>query len=310
MRWLLHNIWIKLLAILMAFLLWFHVATEREYEVDIRYHLEYENLHDSLILATPPPEYATVRCVGSGKNIIPLLFRDRVWTIDLSREQEGQRTRAILAKEAPSFDIQGLDMSFVKQGGDLSLDIDRKGQRKVPVIPQVTLKPRPGYVRVGPLKIVPDSVVLEGPATVLAGITSVRTRPTSFEDLTGQVDNEVELAPLNIYNVTRNVDQCRIYADIQPYGEKVFTGIPIQASGFNGQNELIIQPDTVTVTLGGGRRILEELDSTLIQVYLDSLMTDTLVSDTGMSTVQVFVEVPTVIQHVTVSPDSVLVGLR
>ncbi len=310
MRWLLHNIWIKLLAIFMAFLLWFHVATERDYEVDIRYQLEYENLDDSLILATPPPKQATVRCVGSGKNIIPLIFRERVWTIDLSRQQEGQRTLRILARNAPTFDIQGLDLSFIKQGGELTLDIDRKTQKKVPVVPMITFEPRSGYVRVGPVEIVPDSVVLQGPKSVLAGLTSVETRQTTFEDLTGHVDDEIDLAPMNIYNVTRTIDQCRVYADVQPYAEKIFSGIPIRAAPTIRGDSIIIQPEEVAVTVGGGRRVVEELDTNLIQVYLDPRMTDTLVSDTGMSPIRVFVEVPPVIRNVTVFPDSVLVGLR
>jgi len=310
MRWLVHNFWIKILAVLMAFLLWFHVATEREYEVDIRYQLEYENLADDLVLATPPPKNATVRCVGSGKNIIPIIFRDRAWTIDLSREQEGQRKISLLARNAPNFDIQGLDFSFVSRGGEIVLDVDRLAQKAVPINAVVTFEPKAGYIRVGQVEIVPDTVLLTGPASAVAGISSVETRSTTFDNLTGHVDDEIELAPMNIFNVNRDFDKCRIYADVQPLAEKTFVGIPIRANGFTESDSLLIDPANVTVTLGGGRRVLEELDTTLIQVHLDSLMTDTLVSDTGSSFVRVFVEVPPVVRDVSVSPDSVFVRLR
>jgi len=305
MRWILHNLWIKLLAVLMAFLLWFHVVTEREYEVDVRYNLVYEGLADDLILASPPPRDVTVRCRASGKNLLPLLFKERVWHIDLSSYEEGLTEIHPRPQDAPRYDVEEVEFSAIVRQSQIKLYLDRKEEKTVPIISSFFYQTDDGYVRVGPEVLSPDSVFLSGPASVLKNINQVNARRRTFADLTGPVDAKVELEPVTGYQVSRNIDECRLFADVQPYAEKTFTGVPVSTSWRSDGDKLQIEPDSVSVLIGGGRNALNILDSTAVGVYLDTTVIDTVPTLLGL-----LVEISPGFRTVGVEPDSVLVRFR
>ena len=307
MKWLLHNIWIKLLAVFMAFLLWFHVATEKEHEVNVRYRPIYEGLADSLILGTPPREEIVVRCRGTGKNLLPLLFRDRLWPIDLTDSTQGLAQIELFAYNAPRTDLEGVEFLFIVGLPRLWLDIDRIQHKTVPIVPAFVYEPREGYLRIGPEVIDPDSVVVTGPARVVRDILRIQSRPRTFSDLANPIDTKVELAPLTTFNITRNIDECRLYADVQEYAQKTFAGVPVPAFLNETGDTLHIEPKVVSVLIGGGRQALANLDSTLIRVYLDSTLIDTTVIDTLLTLVRLSASIPPEVRLLGIEPDSVII---
>ncbi len=309
MKWLLHNIWIKLLAVLMAFLLWFHVATEKEHEVNVRYRLVYDGLGNGLILATPPLDEIVVRCRGTGKNLLPLLFSERLWPIDLTDSSQGLAQIELFAHNAPRHDLEGVEFLFIVGLPRFWLDIDRIQHKTVPIVPAFVYEPREGYLRIGPEVIDPDSVVVTGPARVVRDILRIQARPRTFSDLANPIDTKVELAPLTTFNVTRNINECRLFADVQQYAEKTLGGIPILLP-HNGDDALFVDPDTVSVSVGGGIRTLESLDSTLIQVFADSALLDTTAIDMLPIPVGLFVDIPPEFDLLKLEPDTVLIRRR
>lgn len=310
MKWLLNNLWIKLLAVLMAFLLWFHVATEKEHEVDVRYRLTYEGLGDSLILATPPPEEIVVRCRGTGKNLLTLLFRNRLWPVDLTDSAQGLAKIELFAHNTPRQDLEGVAFLFVVGLPRFWLDIDRIQHRTVPIVPAFIYEPRDGYLQTGPEVIDPDSAVVTGPANIVKEIRQVQTRPRTFSDLTGPIDTRVRLAPVTTFNVTRNIDECRLYVDIQQFSQKTFTAIPVPPALDEDGDTLQSEPSSVAVLIGGGKNRLQRLDSTQIRVYFDSTQIDSASNDTLPALVRLAAEVPPEFRLLGIEPDSVVLRRR
>jgi len=309
MKWILHNIWIKLLAILMAFLLWFHVATEKEHEVDLRYHLAYEGLADDLILAVPPPEDVMVRCRGTGKRLLTLLFDERLWPVNLADSTPGPVKIELTAHDVPQSEIARVEFLYVVGQPPFWLDIDRLQHKTVPITSTFIYQMQEGYIRVGPETLDPDSVVVTGPARAIKDITNVQTRPRTFADLTEPVDAKTKLAPPTMYNVTINTDECRLYADVQQYDETTLEQVPIYVPRRRNR-PLATMPDKVTVKIGGGERALRNLDSTLVRVFVDSLMINTMVIDTLPRPVALYVDLPPEYNLIDVQPDTVFISRR
>jgi len=49
------NLWTKLAALLLAFLLWFHVATDKTFQYEANLKLTQIELVDEIALSAPPP---------------------------------------------------------------------------------------------------------------------------------------------------------------------------------------------------------------------------------------------------------------
>ena len=73
-RILFQNFWFKLVAVVMALLLWFHVATDKMYDHTDSFPLEILNVPDPLILAEELPHQVSVTIRGKGKDLLKLLL--------------------------------------------------------------------------------------------------------------------------------------------------------------------------------------------------------------------------------------------
>jgi len=301
MKWILHNFWIKLLAVLMAFLLWLHVATERIYEIELNYRLDPTGLAGDLVLVSPPPASLTVRCRGSGKRLLLLMFRERVWQVDLSPYTRGVTDIQLSVQEAPRADADEVQFLSIVRNDRLHLEIDRKRQKTVPIISVCLYEPRAGFVRAGPEILDPDSVVLSGPVETLKAITMVKTRSRTFANLSAPVDVKVELEPSTAYSVITSAKECRLYADIQPYEEKTFDRVQVSAPRMEDGTRPEAEPASVSVTVGGGQRALGALPLLHVRAGLDTTKLVDLPSRR-----KVLVQVPPGFRVVHVQPDSVL----
>jgi hypothetical protein len=288
----------------MAFLLWFHVATEREFTIDLEYALEYDGIRDDLTLAQPPPVEATISCRGSGKNLLPLIFSDRIWTINLSAYDAGLVEIDLDARNAPTYDATGIEIVGTADPSRLQLRLDPLSQKTVPIITAIIYEPRNGFLRVGAEELEPDSVILSGPESALAGVREARTRSRTFSSITRPVDTEVELEPMTVYGVTRNVENCRLRADIQPYEERVFPSIPLIDNSFSENAIPRFHPPVVSVVVGGARDLLSTLAANEISITVDSSNVDSLPAYCDL-----VISVPSGFDLIRSDPDSILMAI-
>ena len=89
---------LKLVGLGMALLLWFHVATNREYDTIIDYTLDYVNLPDSLILAARPAQSIQATAQGSGKLLLRFWWQNRHWPstqLQVGQYRDGQLARDV-----------------------------------------------------------------------------------------------------------------------------------------------------------------------------------------------------------------------
>ncbi|MGB2981235.1 MAG: hypothetical protein WBC77_08310, partial [Candidatus Zixiibacteriota bacterium] len=71
------SFWFKLAAIVMALLLWLHVATDKVYEHSHIFPLEILDVPEGLILAEQIPDQIDIKVRGRGKALLKLLLADK-----------------------------------------------------------------------------------------------------------------------------------------------------------------------------------------------------------------------------------------
>jgi len=288
----------------MAFLLWFHVATEREFTIDVDYDISYEGIREGLILAQPPPQETTITCRGSGKNLLPLIFSERNWVIDLSAFDAGLVEIELDSRNAPTYDATGVEIVGTAGSPTLQLRLDRKIDKTVPVSATFIYEPRDGYLRVGYEVLQPDSVALTGPESTLEGIDEVLTRPRTFSNIARPIDTEIELDPITAYNVSSNTETCQLQADVQSYEERVFPAIPIADAATPATTVRTLHPPVISIIVGGAHDLLESLRVDQISVEIDSSNIDSFPALCGVT-----VQIPPGFRLVRSDPDSVLVSI-
>jgi YbbR domain-containing protein len=187
------------------------------------------------------------------------------------------------------------------QPDSLLLELDRFAQKRVPVIPDYVISFREGYGQTGPAVVVPDSVSLSGAVSVLAGISEWRTAKRTFTDVRTPIDVDVNLSASDLYDVSPSVERVRLTLTVEPFAEKVFTGLGVEITTPPADREVIFLPPKIEVVVRGGIKRLSNLGQKDFRVTVPY---ETIVADTS-GAVDPSVVQPAGVQIVSKKPERV-----
>lgn len=160
------------LCFIAASVFWLFNALNRNYSTNIRFPIEFEFDHREFAPARPLPGNILINVNGNGWDLFRKYFGIRVpvLTIPLERPVE---TRKIVASTLPAIlvpQMGGLNINFIVMD-TLRLKIEPRISRKFKLRATddgVSYKEKMG--RISPIVLLPDSVELNGPHSILTGL--------------------------------------------------------------------------------------------------------------------------------------------
>ena len=179
-RWVLHNISLKLIALLSAVLLWTAVSREPVIEVGFNVPVEFHQVPEDLEITTEVVPQAQVRLRGPSRRLRELTAADLHVVVDLGSIRPGERTFDLTATQVRvPFGVEVMQII----PAHIRLTFDRRSSRMVPVHPRVTGSFPTGFGVVN-IKAVPAEIAIIGPERRVAGVDAALTDPI---DATGVV---------------------------------------------------------------------------------------------------------------------------
>jgi len=249
--------------------LWLAVNLREQYQVTIEAPLTIDDIPEGMAISTPVPESLQLRFRGDGWRLAALLIGSTPHLhIPLGALSPENRTISIndVSERIPlAGGVQIIDMN----PDTVSIVLDRKGDKKVPVTPDVTLSFRDGYGQVGPLMVSPESVTVYGAVAVLEKITAWRTAAVHWDDLRNPLEQDVSLAGSADHPLEFSPASVRIRLNVQPFAEKVFGGLPVDIHGLPPNSDMIFIPPKVEIVARGGIRQLANVSPDDFQVSVD-----------------------------------------
>jgi YbbR domain-containing protein len=250
-------------------LLWLSVNLRETYQITVAVPLTIDDIPAGMAIRTPVPSTLQVRYRGDGWRLAAILMGpDPHLVIPLSSLPPGRRAitiNEVLDRLPVNAGVQILDMI----PDTITVALDRYAERRVAVEPDCVFSFRDGYGQVGEVTIVPESVTIGGAETLLAEISSWKTEPTTFRDLKSPVDAEVNLAQGGTSLIACMPPVVRIRMNVQPFAEKVFSGLPVEVLNLPANRDLICIPPKLEIVARGGIRQLANLMSSDFQVVVD-----------------------------------------
>ena len=171
-----HNFLWKLLALAGAVAIWALVASEPELSTFSTVRLDFRNLPADLEIGSQPLETVTLELRGPASELRGQGDSRRpAVVLDMSDAAPGQRT----------FPIDGGNTSLPRGvslvrsvPSQVRFDFERRASRVVPVQVRFTGQGANGYVVAG-YTVSPEKLVIEGPATHVAGVAAAVTDPVN-----------------------------------------------------------------------------------------------------------------------------------
>jgi len=260
------NIGLKLLAVILAVLLWLTIAGEHVVERSVRVPLEFRNIPDVLEIVGNTPDTVDVRVRGSSALLSRMQPGEIVAVLDLGSARAGSRLFHIRTDEvrAPF----GVEVSQVIPS-TLALELEKSARRQVPIVPATEGDPAPGFV-IGRKTADPATVEIVGPESRVRQVTEATTEPVSIKDATsrvrdgvtaGVVDTSVRLVQPQVVQVTVDIWAAP--------AERQIADVPVRyrnaAPGVTAQ----LAPRFVHLSVRGAQDVLAPLQSDSIQAFVD-----------------------------------------
>lgn len=184
---------LKLVALLMAVLVYLNVYTDRTATMLVSFPVQVTDLPDSLTLTGPLPGVVQAELRGTGKTLIRMRLSEPTLAVSLANVETGRFERTIAAADLPLGPFPGVEVVRVVGPRMLELEIDRRVTVGLPVAARVEGAPAAGVRREGLVVIQPSVVAVSGPATVVAALDSVVLEPVRLEGR--REDVRVQVAP-------------------------------------------------------------------------------------------------------------------
>ena len=252
---------IVIASILFATLTWILVNLRYEYTVVKHFPVILENIKEGKALKHPIPQNVNVRFKGTGWSLVELyLLPVKNYSIDLSTV--GSEDFIVTGRELAEHiklptELQPLDI----KPDTMILALEDYKEKRVPVVTNIMVSFREGYGQVGPIHVVPESVVVGGAKSMIENISSWLTNFTRFDELRAPVDTDIPMDEPSTYSVKPMNHSVHLTIDVQPFAEKTFIGVPVTVLSVPQNREVIFIPPRMDVIVRGGIDRLSKLSN-------------------------------------------------
>ena len=267
-RALTRNLGARVLALVVALLVWFNASGQEQVIRTRTAPLVIEGLPDSLALAGGIPASAEVRVAASRRQLVTVGFRRLAVVADVSGLGPGRHRVPLGANQVRG--LGGLDPGGVQVVSPslLELDLEPVTTRRVQVsLATAGLLPA-NYVMIeGETRIEPGWVTVRGPVSALERVQHISTRPVDLSRVRDSVEREVAL---DFDRVTFSCEPGRVTVSLRvsPRGERVLANVPPTVLVDSEDLDFEIVPNAVSLTLEGPSAVLDTLSSGDVSVLL------------------------------------------
>ena len=255
------SIYIVVFSTLFGVFAWISVTMREDYVTTVMAPLVLGEIPAGMAVQTPLPRTIQLRFRGEGWRLAAVLLAHSPRLVFSATMLPAGHKPLTFNDFADRISLTpGVKLLDAKPDS-LLIELGPAVRKRVPVVLDCLAGFREGYGQVGPTSVAPDSVTLTGAESVLRTIDTWRTERRVFENIRGSLDAEVPLASAAPYEVAFSVPAVRIAISVEPFAEKVITGLPVQVTAVPASREVILIPPRIEIVVRAGIRQLSTLSA-------------------------------------------------
>jgi len=238
------------LASLFSVILWVFVSFSNDYTTTFRVPVEFTNIKEGNALLSQLSSEIGITIKGQGWSLAQITFGPettfRISTNENVGVQNYNVRDAIGENRWLSSSIQVVSISPL----EISYSVERLIYKTVPIVADISIGINEGYGLVSKVELIPDSVKLSGPKSLVNSIKSVSTEKYEFENNDESISTQLKLKLTKYINYENNMTNIKFV--VQKIVDKTFNNIPITIVNVPNLRELVLFPPNIDVTLRGG----------------------------------------------------------
>lgn len=266
----LENIWLRVMAIIMGLLLWFHVATEKVYNHQLSLPVSQITLKDNLALAGVIPDSLEVMVEATGKQLLRKKWRSEGIRINATQFQAGRHNLNLSTQN--TFLIGSgtrLTLSEVLFPTSVPISIDYLLEKSVPVIVDLIAEPDDGFAVDLISRPSPEEIRITGPKALVQRLGSISTVQKKLVGLRNGVTLTLPILKPSGENILVSPDSVEITVEVVPVKTRRFDAIPVIVYNAPAGLTVTTAPVFVEIELTGSPTDIDRMDASAVSVSVE-----------------------------------------
>jgi len=218
------------LCFLAAAIFWLFNAFNKSHTTTIRFPLRFEFDSQKFVAVNPLPHHISINVSGSGwelfRNTLGIKLPELV--IPLERPSETKKILTTTITPILTSQLGGLQIIYMVTD-TLHVYLDEKMEKTFRIsIDLSKVSYREGFGNTGLVEVVPDSVIIDGPRSIINSIPDTITLPVSGKQIGKSFRDEVEVPLFNSESIQRNPPVVSIRVEVGQM-ETIETKIKVNA---------------------------------------------------------------------------------
>ncbi|MEA3499834.1 MAG: YbbR-like domain-containing protein [Candidatus Marinimicrobia bacterium] len=268
------NILSKIVALLMAIVLWIFIVSGFEYTILLEIPIEEYNPISNKILKSNIPEKVSVRLYGSGRSLMIAKYFERaklILDISLIDKNGGLALNEYFTEHPdciylPKKNIKLLDIVYPDS---IDIQLDEKISKKIQVRLNSKIELKPGYTFSESITMSKDRINVSGPKSIIDNLDTIDTEQLLLGDVDMSVNKEIELVNPRPELLKLESKTIRVKGKVEIIGEKNISDIIVQGKNIPQNFKVRFVPKTVSLNVIGGNDQIQDLTSREFKVIFD-----------------------------------------
>ena len=231
-------------------MLWVFVTFSGEHSYNFHFPIEFTNIPQGYAISNVSDQEVVVELRGLGWELAKMTFgRNPHFHVSVQNRSGSQSITLRNAIDNNSWLSTAVEVNEISPD-NVYFRMEKVKTKVVPIKADVWLEFSKGYGLVSPVEIVPDTVEISGPESLVNSIDTVKTIRKIFEDVERGGTHKVALANVDNLELTKsNID---VSFDVQKIVDKEIDGIPVEIQNIPPSKDLTLLPGKIDVIVRGG----------------------------------------------------------
>jgi hypothetical protein len=263
------NLLAKLLALLLAGVVYAYVYAEREHDATWSVPLLVSGLGPGLVLMEDPPEMVEVAFRAKGSQLLKLKMQSPEVILDLARVGPGVMQH-LLSPGDVRFPVDAqATVRGIMDPRVVLLDVDSLVTRELPVEVPLRGELPEAWAWDGEVRVDPRRVRVQGPERQLLAMVAVGTPPVRLDTISGSGSFRLPVLA-GMPGLLLQPDSVTVTVPVIPVTRRSLSGIAVEVVGPRGAEFVRAMPESVTILVSGPDRLLIPLESGQVRVFLEA----------------------------------------
>ena len=245
-RLFLHNLGLKALSLLLAFLLWSQIARQQTVQRTVSVPVEFINMPANLEIANDYKKQVEVD-IRSQRSTAAMEDRQLTAVINLEDTSPGAAVIPLSERNIQNRP-SGVEILSINPAR-IRLQLERTSQKIVKVEPQIVGRPRQGY-EITDKQVTPSEVMITGPESQVQEVSRAQTEPVNVDGSSSDVNLDVYVDLENPRLRIENTSSVEVSVVVEEERRQVqIASVPVQVTPATVPVRLLTQRVKVTGTV-------------------------------------------------------------